>query len=63
MLVGNDNAGQCSGIDAQTPEPECGFAQPEPAIDEDSRGTALDEQRVARAAATERCETDHFNCW
>jgi hypothetical protein len=62
MFVGNDDPGQLTGMNAQAPEPEGRLAQAEPAIEEDSRGTALDEQRVTRAATAERCEADHFNC-
>ena len=63
MLMGNHDTGQIGGMLAETQHAGGGFPQPEAAIEHQTGFPRLDKQRVTGAAAAERGETDHCNCW
>jgi hypothetical protein len=62
MFVGDENAREIVRASAQTSEAPERLALAEAAIDHQASGAALDQQRVARAAAAKRREANHCNC-
>jgi hypothetical protein len=63
VLMRDEDSGQVFGRPLQARQPAGGFTLPEAAVDHQARCILLDQQRVAGAAAAERREADHCNCW
>ena len=62
MFMGDENAREIFGAFAETGETPKRLALAEAAIDHQAGSVALDQQRVARAAAAKRREAYHCNC-